>query len=124
MLVVCGLQIPALNGEWIEKSTRTAASRLDRIDNDLKTYKSNSIKDAIRRGNDDLGDHYMDVADLRNAIKAYLRSRDYCSTAKHTLAMCLNVIKVPFPLSPLVFCLCLHTAVYAVYWCSLQLKRF
>ena len=30
----------------------------------------------------------------QNAFKCYLRTRDYCTTSKHILAMCLNVIRV------------------------------
>ena len=51
--------------------------------------------DAIfRRGHDDLGDHYLDCGDLSNALKCYSRARDYCTSAKHVVNMCLNVIKV------------------------------
>ena len=31
---------------------------------------------------------------LQNAFKCYVRARDYCTTPKHIVAMCLNVIKV------------------------------
>ena len=48
----------------------------------------------IRRGHDDLGDHYLDCGDLSNALKCYSRARDYCTSAKHVINMCLNVIKV------------------------------
>lgn len=47
-----------------------------------------------RRGHDDLGDHYLDCGDLSNALKCYSRARDYCTSAKHVINMCLNVIKV------------------------------
>lgn len=49
---------------------------------------------AYRRGHDDLGDHYLDCGDLSNALKCYSRARDYCTSAKHVINMCLNVIKV------------------------------
>lgn len=48
----------------------------------------------FRRGHDDLGDHYLDCGDLSNALKCYSRARDYCTSAKHVINMCLNVIKV------------------------------
>ena len=48
----------------------------------------------FRRGHDDLGDHYLDQGDLSNALKCYSRARDYCTSAKHVVNMCLNVIKV------------------------------
>jgi COP9 signalosome complex subunit 1 len=43
---------------------------------------------------DDLGDHYLDCGDLSNALKCYSRARDYCTSGKHVVNMCLNVIKV------------------------------
>ena len=49
---------------------------------------------VYRRGHDDLGDHYLDCGDLSNALKCYSRARDYCTSAKHVVTMCLNVIKV------------------------------
>lgn len=52
------------------------------------------LSSLLRRGHDDLGDHYLDCGDLSNALKCYSRARDYCTSAKHVINMCLNVIKV------------------------------
>lgn len=73
---------------------KKAALKLEKLDTDLKNYKANSIKESIRRGHDDLGDHYLDYGDLSNALKCYSRARDYCTSSKHVIHMCLNVIKV------------------------------
>ncbi|KAI4491893.1 PREDICTED: COP9 signalosome complex subunit 1 [Polistes canadensis] len=79
---------------WLESRTKKAALKLEKFDTDLKNYKSNSIKESIRRGHDDLGDHYLDCGDLVNALKCYSRARDYCTSGKHVVNMCFNVIKV------------------------------
>lgn len=55
---------------------------------------SSVLLPLYRRGHDDLGDHYLDCGDLSNALKCYSRARDYCTSAKHVINMCLNVIKV------------------------------
>lgn len=73
---------------------KKAALKLEKLDSDLKNYKSNSIKESIRRGHDDLADHYLSCGDLTNALKCYSRARDYCTSGKHVVNMCLNVIKV------------------------------
>lgn len=86
--------IPLIDSVWIETRSKKAALKLEKLDNDLKNYKSNSIKESIRRGHDDLGDHYLDCGDLSNALKCYSRARDYCTSGKHVVNMCLNVIKV------------------------------
>lgn len=49
-------------------------------------------------GHNDLGDHYYNCGNLTNALKCYSRTRDYCTTAKHVIEMCLNVIKVSIEL--------------------------
>jgi len=80
--------------EWIDVRNKKAALKLEKLDTDLKNYKSNSIKESIRRGHDDLGDHFLDCGDLANALKCYSRARDYCTSGRHVVNMCINVIKV------------------------------
>lgn len=86
--------IGPIDQQWIDQRSKRATAKLEKLDNDLKNFKSNSIKESIRRGHDDLGDHYLDMGDLNNALKCYIRSRDYCTNSKHILNMCLNVIKI------------------------------
>lgn len=45
-------------------------------------------------GHNDLGDFFFQRGDLQNALKSYLRTRDYCTTPKHVVQMAENVIKV------------------------------
>nr|XP_039332570.1 COP9 signalosome complex subunit 1 isoform X6 [Saimiri boliviensis boliviensis] len=89
-----GVEPPTLDTAWVEATRKKALLKLEKLDTDLKNYKGNSIKESIRRGHDDLGDHYLDCGDLSNALKCYSRARDYCTSAKHVINMCLNVIKV------------------------------
>ncbi|XP_067088521.1 COP9 signalosome complex subunit 1 isoform X1 [Osmerus mordax] len=89
-----GVEPPSLDPAWAESTRKKALLKLEKLDTDLKNYKGNSIKESIRRGHDDLGDHYLDCGDLSNALKCYSRARDYCTSAKHVVNMCLNVIKV------------------------------
>uniref|UniRef100_A0A3Q1HTF0 COP9 signalosome complex subunit 1 n=1 Tax=Anabas testudineus TaxID=64144 RepID=A0A3Q1HTF0_ANATE len=89
-----GVVPPPLDSAWAESTRKKALLKLEKLDTDLKNYKGNSIKESIRRGHDDLGDHYLDCGDLSNALKCYSRARDYCTSAKHVINMCLNVIKV------------------------------
>lgn len=87
-------QQPDADNHWLESTTKRAIQKLDKLDQDLKTYKNNSIKESIRRGHDDLGDHYLDCGDFSNALKCYSRARDYCICAQHIVNMCMNVINV------------------------------
>lgn len=88
------MAIPTPDQAWIDTKMKQVATKLDKLDNDLKNYKSNSIKESIRRGHDDLGDHYLDCGDLQNALKCYSRSRDYCTSPKNNVNQCLNMIRI------------------------------
>lgn len=83
-----------LDEKWIESTDKKAASRLEKLESELNSYKTNLIKESIRMGHNDLGDFHYDRGDLSSALKCYLRTRDYCTTSKHIIQMCLNVIKV------------------------------
>ena len=45
-------------------------------------------------GYNELGDFHYSRGDLSTSLKSYVRSRDYCTTPKHIILMCLNVIRV------------------------------
>lgn len=45
-------------------------------------------------GYNDFGDFYYARGLLTEAFKSYVRTRDYCTTSKHIVQMCLNVILV------------------------------
>ncbi|GKC07774.1 COP9 signalosome complex subunit 1, partial [Tanacetum coccineum] len=55
---------------------------------------TNLIKESIRMGYNDFGDFYYAHGALGDAFKNYVRTRDYCTTAKHIIHMCLNAILV------------------------------
>ncbi|KAI8843105.1 26S proteasome subunit RPN7-domain-containing protein [Chytridium lagenaria] len=100
------LQIDALELalEETKKSTLSIANYLgspqvdadlDWLKVELKNYKNNLIKESIRvDGHQDLGDLYYEAGDFQNSLKSYSRTRDYCTTSKHMVDMCMNVIKV------------------------------
>ena len=81
---------------WHERTQRNYVHKLEKLDANLRNFRTNSIKDSIRRGHDDLGDHYLDAGDFFNAVRCYVRSRDYCITPRHIITMCMNVIKASF----------------------------
>ena len=45
-------------------------------------------------GNEDLGTHYYTIGDLNNAVKAYSRMRDYCTTGPHIASTAFRIIAV------------------------------
>lgn len=45
-------------------------------------------------GYNDFGDFYYSHGALGDAFKSYVRTRDYCTTSKHIIHMCLSAILV------------------------------
>lgn len=73
---------------------KKAIQQQERLELELNGYKTNLIKESIRMGHNELGDFHYNRGDLNSALKCYVRTRDYCTTSKHIIQMCLNVIKV------------------------------
>lgn len=79
---------------WIEAVERRAEQRKEKLENELNAYKTNLIKESIRMGYNDFGDFHYAHGQLADAFKNYIRARDYCTTGKHIVNMCLNAILV------------------------------
>jgi COP9 signalosome complex subunit 1 len=60
--------------------------------------QTNLIKESIRMGYNDMGDFFYAHGNLSDAFKSYIRTRDYCTTSKHIVQMCMNVILVSIEL--------------------------
>ena len=83
----------ARDDAWVEQVDRRAAQRHDKLEADLNAHKTSLVKESIRMGHNDLGDFHYERGDFNTALKCYVRTRDYCTTSKHILAMCQNVIR-------------------------------
>ncbi|KAI8834300.1 26S proteasome subunit RPN7-domain-containing protein [Chytridium lagenaria] len=82
--------------DWLDTTSRHVRTQLEKLEVELKDYKNNLIKESIRMGHQDLGDLYYQAGDFQNSLKSYSRTRDYCTTSKHMVDMCMNAIKVSF----------------------------
>ncbi|KAK6918428.1 Proteasome component (PCI) domain [Dillenia turbinata] len=79
---------------WCDSVDRRADQRKEKLENELNAYRTNLIKESIRMGYNDFGDFYYAHGALGDAFKSYVRTRDYCTTSKHIIHMCLNAILV------------------------------
>ena len=84
----------ARDDAWVEAEDKKAAHRLEKLENDLSQHKTSLVKEGIRMGHNDLGDFHSARGEFVTALKCYVRTRDYCTTPKHIVSMCLNVIRV------------------------------
>jgi len=84
----------AVDQSFLDSVDKKAAQQQERLEIELNGYKTQLIKESIRIGHNELGDFHYNRGDLNAALKCYVRTRDYCTTSKHILQMCMNVIKV------------------------------
>ena len=77
----------------VDQKEQNSHQKREILQTELAGYKTNSIKESIRMGYCDLGDFYRARGDYQNAFKAYARTRDYCTTARHVVSTCLNVAR-------------------------------
>ncbi|KAI4093931.1 MAG: hypothetical protein LQ344_002529 [Seirophora lacunosa] len=77
---------------WRENVKKLVKTESDRLETELKGYKNNLIKESIRMGYDDLGQHHHRTGNLTESVKAYGRMRDCCTTPSHVVIMNLRLI--------------------------------
>ncbi|KAK8974291.1 hypothetical protein V6N11_034657 [Hibiscus sabdariffa] len=79
---------------WCSMIELKAEQRKEKLESELNSYRTNLIKESIRMGYNDFGDFYYAHGALGDAFKSYVRTRDYCTTSKHIIQMCLSAILV------------------------------
>ncbi|GAY42097.1 hypothetical protein CUMW_064260 [Citrus unshiu] len=84
----------AMDEAWCDSVDRRAEQRKEKLENELNAYRTNLIKESIRMGYNDFGDFYYAHGALGDAFKSYVRTRDYCTTSKHIIHMCMSAILV------------------------------
>ncbi|KAJ6328568.1 hypothetical protein OIU76_005861 [Salix suchowensis] len=87
-----------MDSAWCEMVDRRADHRKEKLENELNAYRTNLIKESIRMGYNDFGDYYYAHGSLADAFKSYVRTRDYCTTSKHIIHMCMSAILVSIEL--------------------------
>ena len=80
-------------GEWLAQAKSESDATVKSMRTDLANAKSTMIKESIRECHLVLGDVLLKQGDLAAAVKSYVSARDYCTTTKHHLQMCTNVIR-------------------------------
>ncbi|XP_051183650.1 COP9 signalosome complex subunit 1 [Lolium perenne] len=83
---------------WVDDVNRRAEQRREKLETELNGHKAHLIKESIRMGYNDIGDFYYGHGHLSEAFKSYIRTRDYCTTSKHVVQMCMHVILVSIQL--------------------------
>ncbi|GAM82600.1 hypothetical protein ANO11243_005820 [Dothideomycetidae sp. 11243] len=78
--------------DWVEWRKKENKRETERLEQELKGYKNNLIKESIRMGQEDIASHYLAMADFENAQKSFQRMREYCTTPKHVAEMTVKLM--------------------------------
>ena len=87
-----------MDKNWIDATEKKETTKLERLEAELMAAKTTMVKESIRLSYNDIGDLHYDRGNLNEAMKSYLRARDYCTLPKHTFDMCVRVASVCFDL--------------------------
>lgn len=92
---VSGLEdIAQVDSAWVESTIKQADLRASRLEAELFAAKSTLVKESIRLGYSDLGNFSVQRGNLTEALKMFIRVRDYCSNPRQTLDMLADVMTV------------------------------
>ncbi|KAJ5899877.1 26S proteasome regulatory subunit Rpn7 [Penicillium taxi] len=82
----------SLDPTWIQKTQISVNAQTERLELELKGYKNNLIKESIRMGHEDLGNHYFQTGNLSAALIRYSRMREHCTTIRQLDSMYFKLI--------------------------------
>ncbi|KAI2626714.1 26S proteasome subunit RPN7-domain-containing protein [Hypoxylon sp. NC1633] len=68
---------------WVITTEKTTKTETTRLETELKGYKNNLVKESIRIGHRDLGEHLESIGDLNTASETYIKMRPDASTQSH-----------------------------------------
>ncbi|KAI0408729.1 26S proteasome subunit RPN7-domain-containing protein [Xylaria palmicola] len=83
-----------LDFAWEEATTKSNKILTHQLEVELKGYKNNLIKESIRIGQRDLGEHLESIGDLNGAADAYLKMRAEAITMPHIVDVSKHIIGV------------------------------
>ncbi|RBR14723.1 uncharacterized protein FIESC28_07569 [Fusarium coffeatum] len=79
---------------WIDRVEQSNKAETARLEAQLKQYRHNLIKESIRMGNEDLGQHFEKTGNLEAAAEAYNRMRQDVTTTKHIIDCGIHLVNV------------------------------
>lgn len=80
--------------KWIEQVENNNRLKQDELNSQLHAFMANLAKEGMRIVYNDLAAFYYDTGRFQDALKEYQRTKDYCSTPKHSAGLYLNALKI------------------------------
>ncbi|KAI1187018.1 26S proteasome subunit RPN7-domain-containing protein [Nemania serpens] len=79
---------------WVHTVTKSNNSLTHQLEAELKGYKNNLVKESIRIGHRDLGEHLESIGNLDGAADAYIKMRPDASTVSHIIDVGKHIISI------------------------------
>lgn len=108
-------ELAELDTEWVDRTEDANKRESSRLEQELKGYKNNLIRESIRMGQEDLATHMLltggpaplpaseneppqsaQTVGLNAAYSAFGKMRDYCTTPTHVASMTLRLLLTAF----------------------------
>uniref|UniRef100_A0AAR5PZD1 PCI domain-containing protein n=1 Tax=Dendroctonus ponderosae TaxID=77166 RepID=A0AAR5PZD1_DENPD len=87
-------ELPPLDTKRIKEQQEKSASTIARMENSLRFYEKTGVKACIYRIHNELAEHYMQIGNICNALKWFLKAQDYCVNAKQVISTNQNLINI------------------------------
>uniref|UniRef100_A0A1D2A2X4 PCI domain-containing protein n=1 Tax=Auxenochlorella protothecoides TaxID=3075 RepID=A0A1D2A2X4_AUXPR len=82
-----------LDRPQLEAKERALAAQSSVLDADLAAARATQSKDAVRAAHRALADCWASQGAVNEAMKGYMRMREFCTQPDHVLTMCISIIK-------------------------------
>lgn len=79
--------------DWVSNTNANASDSLDRLESELSAVRTAGAKDSIRMSYNDIGHLQYRLGHFSESHKAYAKTKDLCSSPRHTADMCINIIR-------------------------------
>ncbi|KAI1144597.1 26S proteasome subunit RPN7-domain-containing protein [Hypoxylon sp. FL0543] len=79
---------------WATATDKANKAETRRLETELKGYKNNLVKESIRIGHRDLGEHLESIGDLNAASETYIKMRPDASTQSHIQDVGKHIVSV------------------------------
>ncbi|KAI1772507.1 26S proteasome subunit RPN7-domain-containing protein [Hypoxylon cercidicola] len=79
---------------WVISTESANHVETHRLETELKGYKNNLVKESIRIGHRDLGEHFESIGDLNAASETYIKMRPDASTQAHIQDVGKHIISI------------------------------
>ncbi|GMH79940.1 hypothetical protein TrST_g10361 [Triparma strigata] len=83
-----------IDEEWLDSTSKTSSTSLSHLDANLQHSKTTLQKPLILSSYRSIASHHLLTGSLVDALKCYLRSRDFLPGANEISQMCLDVVGV------------------------------